>query len=454
MAISAAGIGSNLDVNGLVSQLMSIERQPANRLQSRIIGINADLSEYGKLKSEVSRLQSAARGLGSEAAFDRFATTLSNSDAGSAAVGSGAAAGQYALRVVSLARAQTLVSPNSMDGGATRISDANAAIAGAATLTINQGGGSFQVSLAGASLNGIRDAINTASDNTGVTASVINDGSGFRLALRSTNTGAANAVSSIAVSGSAGYDFLGFTAGTAYADSATRMGESVAAADARLVVDGVTVTSSTNVFSDAIQGVTFVARSVTASEFSLSVTRDDKAVAEKVQSFVDAYNALMQGSEKRYAKGGALAAEGTLLTMMSGLSGTVGQSGGGAGNALSYLYEIGVSVDRDGRMSLNTETLRSALSSQPEAVRSLLADADNGIFKRFDAITSSYLGSSGLIDSRESGLRDNIRSMEEQITQMQKRLESVETRYRREFSSLDALMARLNQTSAALSRTL
>lgn len=456
MAITAAGIGSNLDVEGLVSQLMALERRPAARLQSRISGLNADISEYGRLRSEISSLQTAARALGTTTGFNIFSANLSEASAGSVAVTSDAAAGQYAIRVQSLARAQTLVSPNSIDGGTTRITDADAAIAGSATLTINQAGNSFSVSLADTSLNGIRNAINAASDNTGVVASVISDGSGSRLVLRSESTGAASAVTSVDVTAAsnANFDFLRFAAGTAYTDGAATTGESVAASDARITVDGVTVTSSTNAFSTAVQGVTFVAKAVTAGEVSLTVTRDDSALVDKVKSFVTAYNNLTQANDRRYAKGGALSSDSTVLSVMSGLRGLVGEAGGGPGNALQYLVEIGISVDKDGVMSLNTDTLRSALTNQPAAVSNLLADTSNGIFKRFDTLTSSFLGTEGLIDSREAGLRSSIRTFEERIEQMQRRLESVEARFRREFSTLDALMARLSQTSASISRTL
>jgi flagellar hook-associated protein 2 len=140
--------------------------------------------------------------------------------------------------------------------------------------------------------------------------------------------------------------------------------------------------------------------------------------------------------------------------MISSLRTLVGEAGGSDGNALRYLVEIGISVDKDGVMSLNTETLQTALTNQSAAVSNLLADTSSGIFKRFDTLTTAYLSTEGLIDSREAGLRSSIQSLEERVEQMQKRLESVEARFRREFSSLDALMARLGQTSAAISRTL
>jgi len=454
MAISAAGIGSNLDVQGLVTQLMALERRPVDRLQSRISSFNASISQYGRVRSELSALQSAAQGLGSSTAFNTFSATLSEASAGAATASTDASAGAYAIRVQSLARAQTLVSPNTSNG--TLITDADTTISGTATLTITQAGSSFALSLADQSLTGIRDAINDASDNTGVVASVISDGSGARLVLRSEETGAANAVTAIAVSGAsnANYDFLEFTAGTAYSDTATTTGQSVAGTDAQITVDGVTVSSSTNVFSQAIQGVTFVAKAETASAFTLTVARDDTALVDKAKAFVTAYNIFMQNSTQRYAKGGALASDSMQLSIMNSLRSAVGAQGGSADNSLRYLVEIGISVDKDGVMSLNADTLRSALTDDAAAVINLLADSTDGIFERLDTLVTAYLEFDGLIDSRESGLRSSITSLEERIEQMERRLESVETRLRREFSNLDALLGRLSQTSASLSRTL
>lgn len=455
MAISAAGIGSNLDVNGLVTQLMAIERQPLNRLQGRVSASNTDLSEYGRLRSEVAAVESAARALGGATAVDVFRATLSSPDAASVSVGSGATAGQYALQVTSLARAQTLVSPNSADGGATRISDPAAALSGAADLVLRRGASSFTVSLAAASLNGVRDAINAASANFGVAASVINDGSGYRLVLRAEDSGADNALTGIDVSDPAGsYGFLQYTAGTAYTPAGTTMGQSVAASDAEIVVDGVTVRSTTNAFASAIQGVTLVATATTAAPVTLTVARDAAALQARAQSFVDAYNTFMSNAATRYGKGGTLAAEGSVLTMMNGFSSLLAQAGGSDGNAYAYLSQAGFSVDKNGRMSLDASALRSAVDSDAGAVGRLFGDASTGIMTRFAALSAAYLGSGGLIGAREEGIRASVTRLAERIDAFNSRLTVIEARYRAQFASLDALLGRLNQTSLALSRAL
>ncbi|MBU3694924.1 MAG: hypothetical protein FGM40_08880 [Rhodocyclaceae bacterium] len=457
MAISAAGIGSNLDVNGLVSQLMAIERQPLTRLQSKVNAFNTDLSEYGRVQSEVAAIRSSAKALGSTAAVDLFKATLSDANAASVSVGSGASAGDYAVREAALARAQTLVSPNSNDGGATRITDAEAAIGAAGDLTLRRAGGAaFTVSLSGLGLNGIRDAINNAVDNFGVAASVINDGSGFRLVLRARDTGVANAVTAIEVANTldAGFDFLAYATGTAYAANAGVTGESVTASDASVVVDGVAITSSSNVFATAIEGVTLVARAETASSFTLRVTRDDDALVARAQAFVDAYNTFFTNTGARYAKGGSLSAEGSLLTIMNGLSALVTQQGGPAGNAFAYLFEAGISIDKTGKLGLNAATLRAALADDPAAVGRMLGDSSSGLLARFEALAGAYLDSGGIIDARQGGIRAMSGQLAQRIDTLSARLTVIETRYRAQFATLDALLGRLNQTSVALTRAL
>jgi len=454
--MATSGIGStSIDVNSIVSQLMVIESKPLNTLNSRVSRLNANLSEYGKVRSDVGSLQSAARALSSSTSLDVYKASLSLSSVGSATANSTASAGTYSLSVTSLASTQTLVSPNSTDGGSTKITDASAVISGVADLVIDNDvlGKSFTVAANNLSLNGIRDAINSASDNFGVVASVINDGTGFRLTLRTKDTGASNAITDISVNGSNNLDFLRYDGGN-YNPNGNKVGQSVAASNATAVIDGVTVSSSTNAFTSAIQGVTFVAASTTTSPVTLSVARDDDALVTKVQNFVNAYNTLLANNSSRYGKDGSLKADATLLSMMYGLSGALGTSGGPSGNAYAYLSEIGVSSDKNGRLSLDGAKLRSELASNSSAVGKLLADFDTGVAKRFDTLTTSYLSTGGLIAGREDGLRASTTLLQAQITSFNARLDLIEKRLRDQFSNLNSLLARSQQLTASLSKAL
>jgi flagellar hook-associated protein 2 len=444
---SSSAVGSTIDVNSIVSQLMTIESRPLTSLQSRLSKLNANLSEFGKVRSELGALQSAARALGGSTALNVYKASLSNTSVGSATAGSGAAVGNYSLSITSLASTQTLVSP--------RVTDATAVISGSADIVIDNdtAGKSFTIAANNLSLNGIRDAINSASDNIGVVASVINDGTGSRLSLRSKDPGSANAVTDIAVNGDNDYKFLRYTGGS-YVPNDTKMGQSVAASNATAVIDGVTVTSTTNAFTSAIAGVTFVATGTTTSPVTLSVTRDDDALVARMQTFVNAYNTFMTNNAARYGKDGALKADASVLSMMNGFSGLLAQRGGPAGNAYGYLSEVGVSVDKAGRMSLDGAKFRAALSSDSTAVGKLLADETAGVFKRFDSLSTSYLNTDGSIDAREKGIGTSTKTLKDQIDRFNARLDVIEKRLREQFSNLNVLLGKLQQTGASISSSL
>jgi len=456
MATSSVSSTSNtIDVNTIVSQLMSIESKPLNGLNTRLSKLNASLSEYGKVRSDVASLQSAARGLGSTTSVNVFKASLSVASVGSVTAGSTAAAGNYSVSVTSLASTQTLVAPNK-DGSGTLITNADAVISGSADIVIDNdtAGKSFTVSANNLSLNGIRDAINSASGNFGVVASVINDGTGYRLTLRTKDTGAANAITDISVSpANNDLKFLRYSGGS-YDPNDTKIGQSAAASNATAVIDGVTVSSTTNAFTSAIQGVTFVAATTTTSPVTLSVARDDDALVAKMQAFVNAYNTLSANNASRYGKDGKLKADATLMSMMNGLRGLIAQSGGPSGNAFSYLSQVGVSSDKNGVLSLNVATFKSALSTDLSAVGNLLSDPDTGILKRFDALTTSYLNTDGLISTREEGIKTSTTAVQGQIDRFNSRLDVIEARLRDQFSKLNALLARMQQTSASLSSSL
>jgi len=447
---------TNLDVNGLVTQLMAAERQPLTKLQSQVNSASSDISLYGTIRSELSTLESAARALGGIDALSAYSASLSDSTVGSVTVSSSASAGQYSVAVGSLASAQTLVGPREGASGIVYSGELEftAANSGASP-------NSFTVNVAGKSLTGVRDAINSATNNFGVSASVINDGTGNRLVLRSTQPGADNAitkVTEVASGTDTDLSFLAFDASSGtyptYSAGNAGIGQTVAASDAEIVVDGVTITSSTNLFTDAIPGVTFNALARSSSPVTLSITRDDSAVAKKAQTFVDAYNTFMTNNAGRYAKGGALEADGSILTMMNGLRSLLGNSGGSDAN-YKYLFQLGISVTKTGTLTFDSNTFKQALGSNPTAVSNVLADLMTSTGTgSFATVASGYQSSTGVVQSRTDGLNSRKTRLNDQIDQFNARLTRIEARYRNQFSKLDALMGTMQQTSAALTNAL
>ena len=446
---------TNLDVNGLVTQLMAAERKPLTKLQSKVNSVSSDISLYGTVRSELSSLESAARALGGTDALSVYSAALSDSTVGSVTASSTASAGQYSVSVTSLARSQTLVGPRESSSGTLYTGDLKFTAANSSASP-----NYFTINVANKSLAEVRDAINSATNNFGVAASVINDGTGNRLVLRSTQPGANNAVTKIEVpsGGNTGLSFLAFdatsTAYPTYSAGSSGIGQTVAASNAVIVVDGVTITSTTNLFTEAISGVTFNALATSSAPVTLSITRDDTAVAKKAQSFVDAYNTFMTNNAGRYAKGGALEADGSILTMMNGLRDLLNNSGG-SDASYKYLFQLGISVTKTGTLTFDSSTFKQALASNPSAVSTLLSDLmTSTTTSSYADIAFGYQSSTGVVQSRTDGLDARKTRLNDQIDQFNARLTAIEARYRNQFSKLDALMGSMQQTSTALANAI
>ena len=288
MALSSPGIGSNLDVNGIVSQLMSIERQPLTALAKQEASYQAQLSAYGNLKGALSFFQSSVRALSDLSKFQAVTANVSDSTVFTASAGSSAVPGSYSVTATQLAQSQKIVST-----GFVNVSD----IVGTGTLTFQFGttsGATFTansnkpskavtIDAAHSSLAGVRDAINAA--NIGVSATIVNDGSAApnKLVLTSTDSGAANSlkITVADLTDASNVDNAGLSQ-LAYDPAGTlgngkNLSQTVAAQDALLTVDGITgISKASNSITDVIQGVTL--NLVKAGTSTLTVARDVTSV--------------------------------------------------------------------------------------------------------------------------------------------------------------------------------
>ena len=436
MAIRAGGIGSGLDVESIVSQLVALERRPINRVQNEQAQVNAQISAYGSLKSKISDFQSAMASLGSASSFKLFQGTSSNESVFTATVGSEALAGSYAVDVQALAeRDKVAFGP---------FADSNTAI-GSGTLNLSVGSESFSINVgAGDSLASIRTAINEASDNTGVTASIVNSDDGARLVLSSNETGTDNALSVTVTGDGDGND--GDNAGLSaltYVSGGTNYATSIStASDAVVEIDGFTVTSSSNTISDAIDGISFTAKSVGTA--SLDVTRDDEAILESVNQFAEAYNALR--TEVNNQRSGQLQADSTLLSIEQALSDVLNAGSEIGGSSFRYLIEAGISVNEDGVMEVDEASVSEKLNTDFNSFVNLFAAEDEGYAARMESIADGWLADNGLINAREEGLNTQLDRLEDDELRLEARLEIVETRIRSQFTALDTLVSELSNT--------
>ncbi len=445
MAIIAPGIGSGLDVNGIVERLMVLERRPLDLLGQQKDLASAQLSAYGRLRSAMATFQTAMQGLASLDKFRVFAPTSSNESVFTATADEGAAAGNFNVVVTSLASAHKLSS-----GPFAATTDT----VGTGTLNVSVGASSFSLTIDGTNntLAGIRDAINNSSSNTGVQASILTTTDGSRLVLTSAETGASKALS-VTVTGdgdgndtdNAGLSRLVWTsAGT------RNLTQSQAAADAVFSVDGFAATSASNSVTGVIEGVTIDLKA--AGSGTLTLSRDDAAIEANVQSFVDAYNALRQTIAD--LRGGELEAETTLLSIERGIQSVMNTSASITGSAFTSLFEIGISTNDEGDLELDAAAFAEALTTDFPGVSQLLGNEGQGFAFRLEAIADAYLDADGLIDAREDGLNENIEDIGERELDLERRLELVEARLRAQFSALDTLVAQLSATGNFLTQQL
>jgi flagellar hook-associated protein 2 len=440
MGISAAGMLSGLDVNGLVTSLMSIEQQPLANLQSKESGFNSKLSAFGTLKSAVSTFQTAVKNVSGDALLALTATSGKSEAIGVSTVkGSGASAGTYSIEVKELALSDKLVSAGVVPG---------TPFAGSGTMTISVGGKAMPpLVLADTTLAGISSAINKA--NAGVTATILNDGEGDRLVITGNETGKDNTVS-IAASGSLA-QFNTATGG---------MTKSQTARNALMMIDGIEVSKASNTVTDAIKGVTLnLAQTNVGSPIKISLAKDTEAVTKNISAFVDAYNTLATAVNKQTAYNantktaavlnGDASARSILTNIRAELGKAVGEAGG-----LKTLSDIGISFQRDGTLKLEKpDKLKSALETNFTGVSSLFG-ATEGIGTRLAKVTEGMLGSKGVFKTRTDGLNDTIRSIGKSQERMELQLAQTEKRYRAQFTALDTMMVNMQSMNSYLSQQL
>ena len=442
MGISASGMVSGLDVNAMVSSLMSIEEQPLANLQAKQTSFNAKLSAFGTLKSAVSTFQTAVKALGGDALRALTASSTKSDVVGiTATKDGGATAGSYAIEVSKLAQADKLVSTGVAPG-------ATFAAAGS-SMAITIGGKTTPLVLTDTTLAGISSAINKA--NAGVTATILNDGTQDRLVITGSQTGSANGVS-IAASGSlAAFDTTAAT---------TTMTRSQTAQNAEMKIDGIAVSKPSNTVTDAIKGVTLnLAQTNVGSPVTVSLAKDTTSISKSITAFVDAYNTLATAVNKQTAynaatkTGAVLNGDASARSILTGIRGELTKAVSGAGG-LTTLSDIGIAFQRDGTLKLEKPAkLESALATNFENVSSLFSST-TGIATRLTKVTDEMLGTKGVFKNRTDGLNATIDSLKDSADRMTQQLGQTEKRYRAQFVALDTMMTSMQSMQSYMTQQL
>ncbi|GLR13109.1 hypothetical protein GCM10007907_18990 [Chitinimonas prasina] len=404
MAITTSGVGSGLDINGLITQLMTAERMPEKQMALKKAEFEAKLTALGSVKSALSTFQGTVAGLTSTSQFRKMSATLADTTIGTVTVSSIATASSYSLKVDQIAQSHKVKSGSysSIDsvvgsgkltiqfGTLEQIDPADPSNLNPdgtyeptdTKFTLNAKQAAIQVDIGPGSntLSGIRDAINAK--KAGVTASIINDGGGFRLVLSATESGA-DASMKISVTDddgnatdAAGLSQLAYDA-TLAVGSGQNMTQTQQAQSAVFYLDGIKITKASNVVSDVLSGVTLTLQKATEGKTtSLSVSRDTSGVVDKVGEFVKGYNELMAQLKELTAyndkskEAAVLQGDQAIRSVQTQLKGILNGVMAGSGD-LRRLTDVGISFDKAGVMTFDTDKFGKALASNPDAVASL-----------------------------------------------------------------------------------
>lgn len=446
--ISVAGVGSGLDLAGLLERLVAAERAaPALRYDRAESRAEAQLSALGTLKSALAELRTSVGALKALGAFGQLSAASSHEDLFTASADATALPNTYGIEVRALAAAHKLAS-GAFASAAT--------VVGSGTLTIAVGGNPFSVSFAaGATLAAIRDAINGAADNTGVRASIVGADDGAHLLLASADTGTANALRVTRSGGDGGLDALVYDPGVLQ-----NLAVKQAAADAVVAVDGFTRTSAGNVVTGAIGGVTLdLRKAAPGTTATLAVANDAAAVKAALEAFVAAYNKVVAtvGTVSRYnpetKTAAPLAGDVLPRAVAAKLRGLLGGTVSGLADSLNALSDIGITAGQDGKLVINGATLDAALAANFGKVETLFTSA-NGYATRLEEILGEFLDADGLVGTRESTLSARLARIADDRERLERRLDAMEARLRAQFTALDTLVAQMNTTAQFLAQQL
>lgn len=438
-SVSSPGIGSGLDVNSIVTQLVAAERAaPDKRLSAASDKDNTTISALGTLKSALSALQTASKAMGSTGSLGKSTASSSDSSTFTASTTGGGSA-SYSVEVVSLATASKISSGN--------YASASSEV-GTGSVTIGVGSSSFTVNLASGAdkLSDLVSAINGAADNRGVTASIITDNNGAHLVLQSQKTGTDNAVTLGSASTADGSSFI-----------ATSVVQ--AAANALLRIDGSDVSSSSNTVTNAINGVTInLVKANPGVTNTLGIAPNATAAASAVQDFVTAYNSALStiANLTRFdstgQNNGALLGDSTAQNLMTQLRSIVGGAVSGSGT-YTMLSQIGISSSKDGTLTLDTTVLNNALSTDIGSVQKMFSTS-GGIGMQMTSLLNDTLTVGGSIDSKTQSLQNDLKDIAKQQTALDTRMNAEQARLLAQYSALDTLVATLKSTQDYLTQQL
>lgn len=448
---TVSGIGSNIDTQSIVKSLVDAERAPKQtQINNQTLKATTSLSSIGKIQAALDAFRGALENMKTASSFSGLSGSSSDDKVATVTTGVGAAAGSFSLLVTKLATASKIATKVFADGASSVVN------AGAAptSLTIKQGSNTFDVSIpAGATLQQVRDSINSQYANQGLSANILTDANGSRMVLTSSTTGVG---SELTLSGTSGLD----------------VGTTVLASpqNAEYVLDGVSMSSKSNTIADAVSGITVKLTGVSptpsgggaATPATITVSASSTSLKSAVKGFVDTYNALIKAAnaETQVTTGadgsvtsGALTGDSSLRSLMTAVR-TELNAMGGTGQMKS-LAQFGVQTDqKTGLLSVNDKIFDAAVVTNGADINGIFA-GDTGLLARMKSATDGFAQkTTGVFAARSASLTDSLNDLKKQQDSLDARMVSLQASLSAKYTAMDSLVAKLRAQSDSIMTTL
>ncbi|HCB2272113.1 TPA: flagellar filament capping protein FliD [Citrobacter koseri] len=457
-SISSLGVGSNLPLDTLLTNLTTAEKGRLTPITKQQSANTAKLTAYGTLKSALEKFQTANTALNKA---DLFKTTTASSTSEDLKVSTtaGAAPGTYKINVTQLAAAQSLATDATFATTKEQLGDTSVS---SRTIKIEQPGRKepleIKLDKGDTSMEAVRDAINDA--DSGISASIVKVSEDKYQLVLTADSGTDNTMK-ISVEGDTKLNEL-----LAY-DSTTGTGnmkELVKAQNAELNVNGIDIVRQSNTVTDAPQGLT-LNLTKTVNDVTVTVTKDDSKATEAIKAWVDAYNSLVdtfstltkytevEPGEEASDKNGALLGDSVLRTIQTGIRSPFANSG--SDSSFKTIAEIGITQDgTTGKLKIDEEKLAKALKENTASTRELLVGdgKETGITTKIATEVKSYLADDGIIDNAQDNINATLKNLTKQYLSVSNSIDETVARYKAQFTQLDTMMSKLNSTSSYLSQ--
>ncbi len=412
--------GSGLDVQGIVGQLMNIERAPLRAIDRKIDEQEDKISALGRLTSTLADLKSSAKKLQNTSELQIFKAESSNEDILTASASSLEVEENHSIVVEELATRHRIASQ-------TVYAESTDSV-GVGSYTFSTDGKKFEITLeeGESSLNDLSNAINRASDNSGINASVIKVDDGYRLVLSSRESGSDNTI------------------------VATGEWEQLSEAkDATIQVNGLTIHPSSNTISDVIPGVTLTLKSI--GTVNLSTGADKDKIIEAFEDFAERYNNVQ--STLKQVNSGDLRGESLSVSIDTAVRNNFFKSFENSEGISKNAFDFGFTFDKDGKLSVDKNRIKDAVDNDLYGMLSFLSDKSSFANTMVDSI-EALTKSGGVLDSRKKSFDSAVSRFESRAERLENRLERVNERLLQTYSQLDRLVTQSSSTSNAIIQSL